>query len=432
MTTNLKHHVPPLQEDLSNWITYKKRATTAITSHGLGRHLSGTVRTPKSVTEISGDYYVTGNPNPLTDDEYDKLMEAKDKYDTKEAQLCDILYQTIPNSLFLRIKDEQTANDVWKKMCSIIEDKSPISIDSLHNKMMNLRTPESGDIRETLTQLQVWYEELAGMSYVVPEDSYMTYIRQSCGAPYRDLFKSLAMTSELTGAPLSSQYLIDKARQAAIEREVEKEDDAVNTALAVAKAASLVPKGSGSQHQHSSKGGKVDRSHLICDNCGRTGHMKPHCWAPGGGCEGKGPKQKSQKGKKKQDATAAAAQTPKDDEEEEYAFVMDAKLDDDVSTPDLRATSDFQEKMDALATAQIEHNGEVIDTGASRHFSPIIANFKNLVRINPSPVTAADGRSFVVTARGDYMTSLPMGPGKKPTPITLTNTYYSPSLAPSR
>lgn len=258
MTTNLKHHVPPLQEDLSNWITYKKRATTAITSHGFGRHLSGTVRTPKRVTEISGDYYVTGNPNPLTDDEYDKLMEAKDKYDMKEAQLCDILYQTIPNSLFLRIKDEQTANDVWKKMCSIIEDKSPISIDSLHNKMMNLRTPESGDIRETLTQLQVWYEELAGMSYVVPEDSYMTYICQSCGAPYCDLFKSLAMTSKLTGAPLSSQYLIDKARQAAIEREVEKEDDTVNTALAAAKAASLVPKGSGSQHQHSNKGGKVD------------------------------------------------------------------------------------------------------------------------------------------------------------------------------
>lgn len=83
MTTNLKHHVPPLQEDLSNWITYKKRATTAITSHGLGRHLLGTVRTPKSVTEISGDYYVTGNPNPLIDDEYDKLMEAKDKYNMK-------------------------------------------------------------------------------------------------------------------------------------------------------------------------------------------------------------------------------------------------------------------------------------------------------------------------------------------------------------
>ncbi|KAJ3804703.1 hypothetical protein F5876DRAFT_53028, partial [Lentinula aff. lateritia] len=64
-----------------------------------------------------------------------------------------------------------------------------------------------------------------------------------------------------------------------------------------------------------------------------------------------------------------------------------------------------------------------------RHFSPVQSNFKNLVRIAPSPVTAADGRSFVVTARGDYMTSLPMGPGKKPTPIVLSNTYYSPSLA---
>ncbi|KAE9391502.1 hypothetical protein BT96DRAFT_831981, partial [Gymnopus androsaceus JB14] len=217
MSTNIKHHVPPLKEDLSNWVTYKKRVTVAVTSHGL-------------------DYfYLTGNATPLKDDEYDKLMEALDKYETKEAQLCDILFQTISTSLFLRIKDEATAYHVWKELCSIVEDKSPISVDSLHNKMMNLRTPEEGDIRETLTQLQVWYEELAGMGYKVPEDSYMTYIRQSY----------------------------------------------------------------------------------------------------------------------------------------------------------------------ALAAAQITHNGEVIDTGASRHFSPILSNFKNLVRIAPSPVTAADGHSFIATARGD-------------------------------
>ncbi|KAE9394805.1 hypothetical protein BT96DRAFT_827220, partial [Gymnopus androsaceus JB14] len=269
MSTNIKHHVPPLKEDLSNWVTYKKRVTVAVTSHGLGRHLKGTVRTPKKVTEIDGDFYLTGNATPLKDDEYDKLMEALDKYETKEAQLCDILFQTIPTSLFLRIKDEATAYHVWKELCSIVEDKSPISVDSLHNKMMNLRTPEEGDIRETLTQLQVWYEELAGMGYKVPEDSYMTYIRQSCGAPYRDLFKSLSNTSEFTGIPLTSRYLIDKARQAATERDVEREDDAVNSALSAAKAASL-----------------EDRSHLHCDNCDKPGHTKPHCWAPGGGKEG--------------------------------------------------------------------------------------------------------------------------------------------------
>ncbi|KAJ3926688.1 MAG: hypothetical protein NXY57DRAFT_966262 [Lentinula lateritia] len=215
--------------------------------------MTGTIRPPRRVTEISGDYYLTGSATPLTDDEYEKCMEARDEYEAKEAQLCKILYETIPISLFLRIREEVTAHDTWKQLCSVIEDRPPISADTLHHRMMSLRTPEEGDIRETLTQLQMWYDELAGMGHRVPNDSFMTYIRQSCGIPYRDLFKSLANTSELTGIPLTSQFLIKKARQAADERDVEKEDDAVNSALSAAKAASLVPKGSNYQKRQGQK-----------------------------------------------------------------------------------------------------------------------------------------------------------------------------------
>jgi len=32
------------------------------------------------------------------------------------------------------------------------------------------------------------------------------------------------------------------------------------------------------------------KSHLKCDNCGRTGHFKAKCWAKGGGQEGQYPK----------------------------------------------------------------------------------------------------------------------------------------------
>ncbi|KAJ4476475.1 hypothetical protein C8J55DRAFT_408103, partial [Lentinula edodes] len=208
--------VPILKEDLSNWVIYKQRVQTEV------------VR----VTEISGHFYLTGSATPLTDDEYEKCMEARDEYEAKEAQLCKILYETIPISLFLRIREEVTAHDTWKQLCSVIEDRPPISANTLHHRMMSLRTPEEGDIQETLTQLQMWYDELAGMGHRVSDDSFMTYIRQS-------------------------------------------------------------------------------------------------------------------------------------------------------------------------SAANVTHNGEVVDTGATRHFSPIQSNFKNLVRIAPSPVTAADGRSFVVTAQGD-------------------------------
>lgn len=36
---------------------------------------------------------------------------------------------------------------------------------------------------------------------------------------------------------------------------------------------------------------------------------------------------------------------------------------------------------------------------------------------------------FSTTGKGDYPTQLPMGPNQKPMPISLFNTYYSPSMA---
>lgn len=425
-------NIPTLKDDYSNWITYKTRVPNTATANALGRHLSGTAKRPKDLTEKNGDYYLPGNLSPLNDEDAEKYLEKLDKFDTKEASLRDIIYSSIPNSLYHRIKSEPTATAVWKKLCSFIEDKGQLTSDALRNRMANLRTPDDGDVRETLSSLQIMYEELAGMGVILPDNTYMSYIRQSCGTQYRDLFKILSTSSRLTKTLLTSEILIKEVLDAADEKDVEKEDDANNSALAIGRAASLVPKGSGSRGKE--RKSKEDRSHLHCDNCGKKGHTHPNCWAPGGGSEGKGPhqkgkKRKDEKGKsKKSETTAAIADTANEDSDENYACVMDARLDDNQHIPDLRASSDFRDPQ-ALTTTNVTYNGEVIDTGASRHFSPILANFKNLVCIAPSPVTAADGRSFVATARGDYITYLPMGKGKKPTPITLTNTYYSPALA---
>lgn len=177
-------NLPSLKDDYSNWITYKTRIPNAAQSNGLGRHLNGTVKVPKDLIETKGQFFLPGNSAALTDDEIEAYYESLDKFNTKQAQLREIIYHTIPNSIFLQIKGETTASAVWLKLCSIIENKTPLARDTLQNKMLNLRTPEEGDVRETMDQLVTMYEELAGMGYKLPKDSYMTYICQACGGPY--------------------------------------------------------------------------------------------------------------------------------------------------------------------------------------------------------------------------------------------------------
>ncbi len=96
---------------------------------------------------------------------------------------------------------------------------------------------------------------------------------------------------------------------------------------------------------------------------------------------------------------------------------------------ELIATTDCQAQAEALAASGIPYDGELVDMGASRHFSPARSKMINFVNIKPTPIRTADGHSFDAIGRGDYVTYLPMGHGKTATKVTLYNTYYSPHLA---
>ncbi|KAJ4466010.1 hypothetical protein J3R30DRAFT_3412899 [Lentinula aciculospora] len=193
MSTKIKSRISQLNEDLSNWIIHKQCLITEVTSYGLAQNLNGLIWiTPKKVVKHDNKFYLGDSTKALSNDKFNKLLEEQDTYDTKEAQ------------------DKPTAHDTWILLCSTAEVKSHISIDSL-------QTPKDGNICESLSQLQVWYEELAGMGFKVPNDSYMTHICQACGSSYCDLFKSIDITAKLTGVSLTSNFLINSAQLAATE-----------------------------------------------------------------------------------------------------------------------------------------------------------------------------------------------------------------------
>jgi hypothetical protein len=60
------------------------------------------------------------------------------------------------------------------------------------------------------------------------------------------------------------------------------------------------------------KGGSSSKKNIKCHNCHKKGHYKSECWAPGGGKEGQGPKQKGKaktKTDEKKETAAATTET---------------------------------------------------------------------------------------------------------------------------
>ncbi|TFK38538.1 hypothetical protein BDQ12DRAFT_574814, partial [Crucibulum laeve] len=60
----------------------------------------------------------------LSDNELEKHEQEMDAYATKQAQVREIIYETVSKSTFLDIKNEPSAAAMWIKLVSINEKKS--------------------------------------------------------------------------------------------------------------------------------------------------------------------------------------------------------------------------------------------------------------------------------------------------------------------
>jgi hypothetical protein len=80
-----------------------------------------------------------------------------------EAVVKQGIAATIPNSLFLKVKDEATAFVMWEKVKKEFWGKSKMMVVDLRRKMQEERCPEGGDVKACLQKLQMFHEDLIAM-----------------------------------------------------------------------------------------------------------------------------------------------------------------------------------------------------------------------------------------------------------------------------
>jgi hypothetical protein len=394
-------HAPLKLGNSSNWATYSERILNYITSKGLRRHVQGTERKPEELDNRNGTFYKRHATAPLTDDELEKHEQDQDSYDQMQAAVREVIYRTIDRSTFLQVKNETDAAAVWKKEISIHAHKGSLYETNLLTQLQNARYAEGQSMREHIAKMTEIRERLAEMNCPVSDESFVSYLRTSLSlAPtFRTLFTTLSATAHQTGKKLTSSDVIWHLTEEAYSVEIEDNINKSNAAMMASMTRAKDGKG-----KDNSK-----RNDILCtnSNCKRTGHQ---CWVKGGGKEGQASEWWKKRGGSA--STNVAEKESEDDESENFAMFAYTTPDDPTA---LICTSDFQSEAHAASRS----NGTILDSGASRHFSPDCSRFLNYQEIKPEPIRAADGRTFSALGKGDLKIELPNG-DQKPTITAFT------------
>ncbi|HEV7737689.1 MAG TPA: reverse transcriptase domain-containing protein, partial [Chlamydiales bacterium] len=157
-----------------------------------------------------------------------------------------------------------------------------------------------------------------------------------------------------------------------------------------------------------------------CTLCKRSGHIREKCWEKGGGAENNAPEwwRKGQESWKKKKEKAYIADSDESASESAAIFIEPAKD---------KYHTDAHDNVVEIVSATWEEktvNGEKpfnLDTAATSHCSPVIADFIDFTPIEPKPVKGVNGACIMATGKGTI--KLRLGKGRK---IKLLNALYVP------
>ena len=464
--------IPKLDVSGSNWVLYKERFFWALDARAILDHVDGTGKEP--IDPVPNQSRETGR---LSDKE--KELEKEWKKELKEwkqgeAVAKQQIASSIPDSLFMKIRTKLTAYDIWKELEGHFQNRSRMVSVDLRRRIQDLRCAEKGDMVAHFATLRTMREDLSVMGQPLNENDFYAIILGSLPASYDPYISAVNATSSVLGKTISADDLMLTVTEEYEHRNLKNKSGKKEENAAFYSTES----------EKDGKGGSSSKSkkkNVECHNCHKKGHYKSECWAPGGGKEGEGPKQKG-KGKakkeekkdekKKESGSSAETKEKKEDAEEAWLAMIiedDTEYEHDEEEECIegepywsdceessRHLDDFTELVSPALDNPVWENSEfdpvdgaytttyganvlagsaetrksevdLYDSGASRHMSGFRHKFIDLTEIDPVPITAADKRVFQATAKGKMIVHIPNG-DKGTSKVFLLDALYSASM----
>ena len=166
-----------LKDNGSNWVVFEEKITNKFLDKGLGWHLRGTAHVPPHPVEHKGKFYQSTDTvfaHPLSDDDLEKLEDKLEEYEQKEAKMRTIIYESISDSTFNKIKGEATAALIWKKLISIMTGKGDLVCEHLLTWLGNMSCSDEGNMQEHLGKMKILHECIEGMGLKIEDNQYIS------------------------------------------------------------------------------------------------------------------------------------------------------------------------------------------------------------------------------------------------------------------
>src|SRR5271156_3501968 len=300
--------IPKLESDGSNWVIFKDRFLFAAAAASLKAHIDGTGKPPVAVSVVPTESEPPTELEPLTAEQAQVRSEydvALSKWEMEEAIIKQALASVIPDSLFIEVRRKETALAMWNAVRDQREKKSRMVTVDMRRKLQSEKCNKHGDVRAHLIKLQTMREDLASMGGAISDEDFTSIILGSIPLSFDTYIAAITATSTLLNQTLSPTNLIDAIRDEADRRTIKNpkpKKEGEDAAFVAGQSSDKGKKG-----EKKAKKGK-------CYNCKNVGHFAKDCWAPGGGSEGKGPKQKEKGDKGKGKEVAAKVEEKKDED----------------------------------------------------------------------------------------------------------------------
>jgi hypothetical protein len=292
--------VPKLEAGGVNWVVYKDRFLWSVDARGLLEHVDGSEREPvcpvkpRFVPKRDADGKETTDMvrAMLSADEERLMKEWKaelKEWKQGEAIVKQQVAATIPDSLFMKIRDKGTALEIWEALRNEFQNKSRMVAVDLRRRLQQEHCAEKGDVRLHFSKLRLMREDLAAMGHPPGDDEFYAIILGSLPYSFEPFISALNATSSVLGTILSPdelmQALTDEYDRRNLRKSSKRDENTENVAFSTEEGNSR--KGNGQK-------GK-------CYNCGKPGHRKDDCWEEGGGKEDQKPNWLKEKEKWRQE-----------------------------------------------------------------------------------------------------------------------------------
>ena len=206
--------VPKLEAGSTNWVVYKDRFLWSVDARGLLEHVDGSEREPvcpvkpRMVPRRDSEGKETRDfvQAAYTQEEEKSIEEWKaelKEWKQGEAIVRQQIAATIPDSLFMKIRDKGTGLEIWEALQRDFQNKSWMVAMDLRCRLQQERCVKKGDVRAHFAKLHTMREDLAAMGHTPDDDEFYAIILGSLPSSFEPFISALNATSSVLGTVLS-------------------------------------------------------------------------------------------------------------------------------------------------------------------------------------------------------------------------------------